>query len=48
MEGAEIPSFHHHIQTSSGAHPASYSVDTSGPFPGGKVARAWSWRLISI
>jgi hypothetical protein len=25
------------VQTSSEAHPASYSVGTGGPFPGGKV-----------
>jgi hypothetical protein len=31
-----------HIQTGSGAHPASYPVDTRGCFPGGKVARPWS------
>jgi hypothetical protein len=25
------------VQTGSGAHPASYTVGTRGPFPGGKV-----------
>jgi hypothetical protein len=25
------------VQTGSGAHPASYSVGTGGPFPGGKA-----------
>jgi hypothetical protein len=30
----------HCMQTSSGAHPASYTVGTRGSFPGGKVARA--------
>jgi hypothetical protein len=33
-------SLHHHVQTGSGAHPASYPMDTRGSFPGGKVARA--------
>jgi hypothetical protein len=28
--------FHHHVQTSSGAHPASYPMGTRGPFLGGK------------
>jgi len=32
----------------SGAHPASYLMDTRGTFPGGKAARAWSWLLTSI
>jgi hypothetical protein len=31
-------SLHHRVQTGSGAHPASYSVGTSGSFPGGKAA----------
>jgi hypothetical protein len=34
-----------HIQTGSGAHPVSYPVDTRGSFPGGTVARLWSWSL---
>jgi len=38
----------HHVHTSSGAYPASYPVGTMGYFPGGKVARAWSWPLTSI
>jgi hypothetical protein len=29
---------HHCIQTSSGAHPASYPMGTRGFFPGGKAA----------
>jgi hypothetical protein len=29
------------VQTGSGAHPASYSMDTTGPLPGGK---AWPGR----
>jgi hypothetical protein len=30
-------SLHHHVQTGSGAHPASYRMDTRGSFPGGKA-----------
>jgi hypothetical protein len=26
-----------YVQTGSGAHPASYPMDTEGPFPGGKT-----------
>jgi len=33
-------SLHHHIQTGSRAHPASYPMGTRVSFPGGKVARA--------
>jgi hypothetical protein len=32
----------HHVQTSSGAHPASYPVGTRGSHPGNKTAEAWS------
>jgi hypothetical protein len=28
---------HHHIQNGSGAHPASYPMDTGGSFPGGEA-----------
>jgi hypothetical protein len=28
---------HHRIQNGSGAHPASYQVDTGSSFPGGKA-----------
>jgi hypothetical protein len=31
---------HHRVQTSSGAHPASYPMGTRGSFPGGKAAGA--------
>jgi hypothetical protein len=31
-------SLHHHVQTSSGAHPASYPMDTRGSFLMGKAA----------
>jgi hypothetical protein len=30
----------HCIQTGSGAHPASYLMDTKSSFPGGRAARA--------
>jgi hypothetical protein len=33
-------SLHHCVQDSSGAHPASYPMGTTGPSPGGKAARA--------
>jgi hypothetical protein len=48
LAGAENFSLHHHVQTSSGNHPASYPVGTRGSFPGVKAAGAWSWPLISI
>jgi hypothetical protein len=31
---------HHRVQTGSGAHPASYPIDTRGSFPEGKAAGA--------
>jgi hypothetical protein len=31
---------HHHVQNSSGAHPASYPIGTSYSLPGGKAAGA--------
>jgi len=35
------------VQTGSGAHPASCTMGTGGPFPGGKrAAGAWRWPLI--
>jgi len=34
-----VCSFLQNIQTSSGVHPASYSIDTKSSFPRGKVAR---------
>jgi hypothetical protein len=36
--GAGNFSFHHRVQTGSGAHPASYPIGTRGSFPGGKAA----------
>jgi hypothetical protein len=38
--GAGHFSLHHGIQNSSGAHPASYPMDTRGSFPGGKAVGA--------
>jgi len=38
----------HRVQTSSGAHSASYPVGNGCPFPGGKATGTWSWPFISI
>jgi hypothetical protein len=46
--GAANFSLHHHVQNGSGAHPASYPMDTRGSFSGGKATGAWSWPLNSI
>jgi hypothetical protein len=46
--GARNLSPHHHVQTGSGAHPASYSMGTRDSFPGSKAAGAWSWSLTPI
>jgi len=35
---------HHHVQTSSEAHPASYTVGTRSSFAGGKLA--WHLHLV--
>jgi hypothetical protein len=54
LSGVRVPagagnfSLHHRVQTGSGAHPASYPMDTRGCFSGGNVAGAWSWPLTSI
>jgi hypothetical protein len=48
LRGAGNFSLQHHVQTGSGAHPASYPVGTGGSFPGGKATGAWSWPLTSI
>jgi hypothetical protein len=45
LEGAGNFSLRYHVQTGSGAHPASYPMRTTGSFPGGKVAGAWSLPL---
>jgi hypothetical protein len=37
------------VQTGSEAHPASYTMGTGDPFPGGKsAAGAWRWPLTPI
>jgi hypothetical protein len=41
-EGAGKFSLHHRVQNGSRAHPASYSMDTGGSFPGGKAVEASS------
>jgi hypothetical protein len=47
--GVRIPaeagnfSLRHRVQTTYGAHPASYQVGIGDPFPGGKAAGAWNW-----
>jgi glutamine synthetase len=38
--GAGNFSLHHRVQNSSGAHQASYPMDTRDSFPGGKAAGA--------
>jgi hypothetical protein len=38
--GGEEFFFRHHVQTGSGAHPASYPMGTGGSFPGDKAAGA--------
>jgi len=37
----------HHVDTGSGAHPASYTMGTGGSLARGKAAEAWSWPLTS-
>jgi len=37
--GAGNFSLHHRVQSDSGAEPASYQMDTSGSFPGGRAVR---------
>jgi hypothetical protein len=37
VAGAGNFSFHHHVQTGSGAHPASYPMGTRGSFTAGKA-----------
>jgi hypothetical protein len=52
--GVRIPagawnfSFHHRVQTGSEALSASYPMRTSGSFPEGKAAEAWSWPLTHL
>jgi hypothetical protein len=40
LAGAENFSLHHHVQNSSGAHPASYPMGTRSSIPRGKAAGA--------
>jgi hypothetical protein len=37
--GAWNSSLRYHVQTGSGAHPASYPIGSGASFPGGKVGR---------
>jgi hypothetical protein len=46
--GASNFSLPHHVQTSSGAHAASYPIGTGDFFPGSKAVGAWCWPLTSI
>jgi len=39
--GWEFSRSHHHVQTGSAAHPASYTMGTRGSYPWGKAAGAW-------
>jgi len=39
LEGARILFLHHHVQTSPGAHPTSYTIGTKGYYPSSEVAR---------
>jgi hypothetical protein len=50
--GVRVPAWaenfsHPHVQTGSGAHPASYPMGNSGSFPGSKAAGTWSWPFTS-
>jgi len=40
LAGASPPPLKHHIQTNSGAYPASYPMGTGGSFPISEVAGA--------
>jgi len=46
-EAQDLPLFQNN-QTSSGTHPASYSMATGGVIPGGKAAGTWDWACNSI
>jgi len=43
-----IFSLRNRVQTGTGAHPASYPMDTGGSYPGGKATGPWKWSLTSI
>jgi hypothetical protein len=53
MNGVWVPagtgnfSLHQHVQTGSGAHPASYPIGKRRSFPECKAAGAWNWPLTS-
>jgi hypothetical protein len=38
----------HSVQNGPAAQPASYTIGTSGSFPGSKAAGLWSWPLTSV
>jgi hypothetical protein len=49
LAGAKDFSSNHCVKTGSEAHPASCTMGTGGPFPGGKsAAGAWRWPLTPI
>jgi hypothetical protein len=48
LAGTGYFSLLHYVQTSSGAHPASYPMGTRDSFPRGIAARAWGWPLSSF
>jgi hypothetical protein len=48
LEGTRDYSALHSAHTGSGAHSASYKMDTVGSFSKGKGASAWSWTFTSI
>jgi len=43
--GSKNFSLRHHVQTWSGAHPASYPMSIGSSFPGSKAVGAWSCPL---
>jgi len=48
MDNDGIFASRHHVQTESGAHPASYPKGTRGSYFRIKPAGAWSWPFTSI
>jgi hypothetical protein len=45
LAGAGNFSLHHRVQNGSGAHPASYPMDTGGSFPAGKAGKVPTSRM---